>query len=443
MILRLRAFTATFGVLRGFITVPGLISLGGLLLAVLTLAADHQLQLTYTDQQFSWLMLTNEAARQILSTVASSAMAALSLVYSTVLVVFTLAAGTIAPRLLQRFSEDRTSQVAVGLLGATFLFCLIIMHALEGNRIPEVSLTMAMLLAVMSVLMLLVFVNKAAKRVTIDEEVAAISHQLDDCLAHATAQGNGLSPDEVVRPDGDETAITARRSGYVVQVFFEELTAYAAEKGVFIDLFVVAGDYVIQDQPLGQIVGPGSSGLEDEALQWLIIDRSRTPTDDLRFSVRLLVEIGLRALSPGVNDTYTAVVCVDRLSSSLRQLRLGTLGTGVFEDENGAARLVAPMLSAGELITGTFGPFRWAARDNMLMIRRLVLALGRLGLGEQLPGEDAIREQLELIRAETATFEVLSNDKRQVEQLIDWVLANQVGRPLSSVGMQRPAIPDV
>jgi uncharacterized membrane protein len=428
-----QALFAPFGIVRGFVTVPGLISLGGLLLALVTLWADRQIQLTYADRQFAWLIITNEGARQILSTVAASAMAALSLVYSTVLVVFTLAAGTIAPRLLQRFSADRTSQAAVGLLGASFLFCLMVMHAVEGERIPEISMTTAMVLAVLSVLMLLLFVNKAARRVTIDEEIAAIGQQLDKHLAIATQYGSNLMPDAVIRPDGPDFPIIAEGSGYVVRIGYEDLASIAAASDVFVDLDVLPGDYVIAGQQLGLAVGTFSQELAHDICCQIILDHARTPADDLRFSTDLLVEIGLRALSPGVNDTYTAIACADRLSSSLRAVQLQKLATGVFTGPDGAARLVVPNLSASALIQVAFGPFRRAARGNILMTRHLVMALGRLGQGEGLPGEDAIREQLALVAAETKASPVLDEDKRLVERLIETALKTQVGQPLPQV----------
>lgn len=437
MLSRFRFLTAPFGIIRGFITVPGVISLGGLLLAVVTLWLDRLIELADTGGNFSWLMLSNEAARQILSTVGSSAMAALSLVYSTVLVVFTLAAGTIAPRLLQRFSDDRTSHFAVGLLGATFLYCLMIMHAVDRGRVPEISMTVAMLLAVSSVIMLLVFVNNAARRVTIDEEIAAIGLQLDQHLDIATGQESKLLPEDVVRPDGPEFPIIAEGSGYVVRIRYEAMSGIAAAAGVFVDLSVLPGDFVIAGQRLGQVVGRYSQALEHKICRQVILDNSRTPAEDLRFSVNLLVEIGLRALSPGVNDTYTAIACVDRLSSSLRKVQLQQLATGVFTDAAGAARVVAPSLNAAVLVTVAFEPFRRAARGNILMTRHLVMALGRLGHGKDLPGEEAVREQLAMVCAETAVSAVLEDDKRMIERLVEAVLADQVGQPLPlSAGME-------
>jgi uncharacterized membrane protein len=332
MLNRLLQVLAKFRALRGFITVPGFISILGLVLAFLMLWLDLVADLYLDPGDLAWLSASPESGNLILSTVAGSAMAALSLVYSTVLVVFTLAAGTIAPRLLQRFSADRVSQVAVGLLGATFLYSLIVMRGLDEQSVPELSMTVAMLFAVMSVLMLLVFVNQAAKRVTVDEEIAAIARQLDEEIQEATSRGGSLDTDDLVWPAGSSFVLTARQSGYVDYVDHAAMSEKATPHQAFIDLDVMPGDYVMRGHKIARVLGARDTGLEEAVHKAIRLGSSRTPAGDLLFSVNLLVEIGLRALSPGLNDTYTAVTCIDRLSSSLMPLRESGIASGVHCD---------------------------------------------------------------------------------------------------------------
>lgn len=418
-------------VLRGFITVPGLISLWGMALAFFTLWLDQIIHLNGDRAFLTWMTVSPVAARLILSTVAGSSMAALSLVYSTVLVVFTLAAGNVAPRLLQRFSVDRVSQVAVGMLGATFLYSLIVMHALSGEVVPEISMTVAMVFAVSSVLMLLVFVNQAAKRVTVDEEIAAIARQLDGEISETIDRGGSLARENLVRPDGPGFVLTAAQSGYVDRIKFEELTGKAAKVHAFVDFAAMPGDYVMRGHRLAHIVGPESEWLKDVVRHSVLLGASRTPTGDLRFSINLLVEIALRALSPGVNDTFTAIACVDRLGSSLMPLRECGVAAGVYYDKSGAARVTVPTQEAGKLVTAAFDPLRRAASGNLLMIEHLVIALGRLGRGEEQFGEDEIRRQLDLIAKRIERSDLLDEDREMISSMIEAALA-EVGQPMAS-----------
>lgn len=416
--------------LGGFLTVPGIITFGGMGLAFAILAADNILQQHGVSPYLPWPALSADTARQFLSTLAGSAMAALSLVYSTVLVVFTLAAGNIAPRLLQRFSQDRTSQISVGMLGATFLYSIIILWGTADDPVPEVAMVIAVALATLSVLLLLIFVDRAAKRVTVDEEIAAIGSLLEAELKGAMRKPDSIPPGDAVRPDGPDFPLQAGRAGYIDQIDHRGMARTAARHRVFVDLSVMPGDYVVARQCLGRVIGPYSRAAEAEIQRCIIQDRSRNPEGDLRFSVSLLVEIALRALSPGTNDTFTAVACVDRLSSALMPVREQGLALGSFADRDNAIRVTAPAVSASDLIREAFEAVRWSARGNLMMQYHLVRALGRLGQGERSFGEDEVRRQLNLIRADIRLSDCLPQDKAPLEKLIDQTLTAEVGRPL-------------
>jgi uncharacterized membrane protein len=417
--------------LRGFITVPGLISLAGVLVAMAMLWLDHQPIVENLIYGLIPVPLSPDAARGLLSAIAGSAMASLSLVYSTVLVVFTLAAGNIGPRLLQRFSQDSVSQVAVGILGATFLFSLIVLRAVSDAAVPHLSVTCALLLACFCVVLLLLFVNTAAKRVTIDEEIASIAETLESELRAAAQGADGLDPGAVVRPNQPDHVVLSTSSGYINTVGYEPLVSVMQDHDLSLDLLVRPGDYVLAGQPLAVLIGRQAERAERAVLRHVLIGRSRMPNGDLRFSVNLLVEIALRALSPGVNDTFTAIACADRLSSSLFEARAKGLIRGVWSDSGGAPRVVGPQAGIGELIDGAFSPLRRASATNILMMEHLIYALGRLGRGEGLSGEEAVRDQLELIRAEVANASVSAVDRRRMQRLIDSVLSDEVGRPLA------------
>ena len=231
-------------------TVPGLISLGGVLLAIAMLLLDRTISqhggLPYPE--LTAIPIGN--ARPILTTVAASSMAALSLVYSSVLVVFTLAAGNIGPRLLLRFARDRTNQIAVGTLGGTFLYSLIILRNQYDDIPVDISVNVALLLAALCVIMLLFFVNTAAKRVTIDEEVANIGNALDDELAKAIAANTPLDRENIVRPLGKEFTVASKGDGYINRIAFAEIARLASKNDAYVDFDVIPGNYVIKGQKL-------------------------------------------------------------------------------------------------------------------------------------------------------------------------------------------------
>ena len=400
--------------LRGFITVPGAVSLAGIGLSLITIWADNYFYDVSTV--IGLKPLSPEVSSAVLSTLAGAAMTALSLVYSIVLVVFTLAAGNIAPRLLDRFSDDRTNQIAVGALGALFLHSLLSLAAQDG-RPAFLTVAVAVALAIASVLLLLLFVDKVARRVTIDEEIAAIADGLEASFARRADLTAAVAREDIVRPMGDEVVVRAGRSGYITAIDYPALARCAKNRQAFVDLLALPGDHLLKGDPVAQIIASDAAAMTKDAQALIVIAGRRTSQDDIRFSINLLIEIALRALSPGVNDSFTAIACVDRLTSTFARAAETRIGDGVYCDDNGAARVVAPAESIGVLLTGAFSPLRRASRDNILVASAILRALSRLA--PRLEGEDrsSAEAEIALMKAELDQSASLQADRDAAKEV--------------------------
>ncbi len=370
-----RALAARLGrllTLRGLIAAPGAISLSGLALAAAAILLDS----AAPGLVFRW-GLEPEPARAVLSTLAGAAMTALGLVYSITLVVFTLAAGSIAPRLLERFTKDRVSQLAIGALGALFLHALVSL-ALSPEGPSLAPPLLACLMALLAVMLLLVFVDRVARRITVDEEIDAIASGLDARIASMAGRSGALERRDLVLPAGPEVAVRAPASGYLESVAFEALAAAARARSGFLDFRVAPGDPVLKGDIVARALGPGAEALAAETRDCFAIGRRRTEEGDLRFSVSLLLEIALRALSPGVNDSFTAISVINRLVASLAVAAEHGLDAGVWCDAEGAPRIAIPKAGLDELIRFAFDPIRQAAAGNLLVVAAASEALKRL-----------------------------------------------------------------
>lgn len=383
-----RLITRNVGRISSFVTVPGILTIAGFGSALFCVWLDQLLAASGIEPPLS--PFTPDAARSILSTLSGVAMTALSLVYSTVLLVFTLAAGTIAPRLLERFSDDRMSHVAVGSLGALFLHALISLAAVDDEPML-IPVLWSIITASISVMTLLIFVHRVSRRVTIDEEIASISNDLDRQLRLSAQRSNSLPIKDLIRPEGPDAELRATASGYINRVDFHELAAAAAAHNGYIDFSATVGDHVLEGDVIALIIGPDPKPLRQEASDLLVIGSRRTPEEDVRFSADLLLEIALRALSPGVNDSFTAIACIDRYVASMASAVDAGLHSGVFCDVDGAARISAPRSEIADLIRLMFEPVRQASRGNLLVANAIISALRRL-----LPRlEGAAREETE------------------------------------------------
>lgn len=394
---------------RGFLTIPAAISLSGLVVAGMVFYIEQ------TFVRWDWalpssIIVPQNTANNVLGAIAAASMSALVMVYSIVLLVYTLAAGSIGPRLLQRFGEDRVNQIAVGTLGATFLYSILAIWLIRDNTSINLAVGVGILYAIISVLLLLLFVHTVSTRVTIDQEAARISEALDRQIDAAIEVSADLHSSEIVLPDGATRQISSSGTGYVNSIEADLLVKAAHEANAIIVFDVQPGDFVVPSDNLAQAYGDAGAKLDTIVRAAAPLIPARDPNGDIRFSVHLLVEIALRALSPGVNDTFTAIVCIDRLSASLARAWSSDLCTGVCCDDEGSVRLIYPSITARSLFLDAVPPLRRAARGNGLVTAALIRALTRLGRAARSDDTEVIISEMGAIGDETRRSNMLKDE---------------------------------
>lgn len=429
MISKLRA---RLGTIKGLITVPGVIALFLWALAWPFLTVDTWYNIKQEPPLNGFLEISLATALSVLGTISSASITTLSLVYSIVLVVFTLAAGNIAPRLLQRFTKDRVNQVTAGLLGGTFLFTLTVLHQTDSGFVPSISIAFAMLLAAMTVLQLIFFVHTVSRSVTIDEEVAAISKQLEDRLDRIIQDDQQTSDyraqyDAARFNDDDVHTVRTKMPGYLTTIETAAILEAALSIDTIVKITVKPGTFLLDGQVFASF--PKQAGSDDECQflndvihQAVTFAPSRGSQNDIEYSVNLLVEIALRALSPGVNDTYTAVACVDRLSAAFRNAVRYDLEQRVMSDDDGKPRLVVEGINISDLLNTAFNPLRRASSTNALMLQHLGDALMRLYVIANDDIKPMLKEQIKLLIAGYRRSDPLPGDIAFLEERFSAVI---------------------
>jgi len=406
--------------IRGLSTVPGIIALVIWVLSLMTLWLDQTYPEFSSSQPFKLFHTDYQTAQTVLSTVAAAAITTLGLVYSIVLVVFTTAAGNIGPRLLQRFTSDQVNQFTAGLFGGTFLYALTVLHQTDAGFVPSFSIAVTFFLAGLSVLQLIYFVHRASTNVTIDVEVADIARLLERDVSKLIDRVDKQG-DRVANPGVDKFAdqIMAQSSGYVTFIDVEALVKLAKKHEIFISLAHAHGNFIVPDLVLARIDQPL---LDDERpqiakkiLDSIVVSKSRSPSSDIKFSINLILEIALRALSPGVNDTFTAIACVDRISSALaRPVRRG-LPDQIRLDDNDNPRLYLPDLTLNDLINTAYHPIRRAAMSNILMTKHILDSLGRLYVIGSKEAREVLKYHADLIVEGTQKTACMQVDKDYID----------------------------
>lgn len=370
---------ALYRLIKGFLFIPVCIALLGAVLAILALSVDDLKLLTPLFEALGYGSISVEGARSVLSTIAGAMMSVISLVYSLTLVVFTLAAGNISPRLLETFASNRTTQITIGLLGATFLYALFVLFVVDDGREVRVSVGFSVVLAATSFFWLVYFVNDVAGRIRVDAEIGRIQSSLRrsiDILLASEPREKPNDRDEI--PDLPTTSVTATKSGYVTLIDSDRLTGFARGLDGFVEVLVLPGSFVIEGMPIAEVRTADDKPDLENFHPAFRIDKARAPEGDIQFSVHLMVEIALRALSPGINDSYTAISAIDHLSASFARILQRGAPSALLCDDDGTPRVWLNLLEVNDIVSGALRPLRQSSRANVLVLDHLIQAIGKM-----------------------------------------------------------------
>ena len=379
----------------------------------------------------------DDSARSILSTIAGAMLAVAGTVFSITLVALTLASSQFGARLLRNFMYDRLNQVVLGIYVATFIYCLIVLRAVKSNQdfefIPNISVLFAMVLAVGSILMLIVFIHHISISIQADHVIADVDKKLNDSirklfpteLGHAVKEKDDNKELEKAKKRlPDETYIKLNRNGYLEAIDNDGLIKLATEYDLLFTLTYRPGEFMVEEMDLVQINHNSEvdKELSRKIRDTFIFGKVRTPVQDAEFAIHQMVEIAARALSPGVNDPYTAITCIDNLSATLCYLTRASFPSGYRYDEEKNLRVIAKPETFAGIMDSAFNQIRQFGKGSPAVIIRLMEALVTISEMTQNPDQrkDVERHAKMVLNAanETLTEKNDLNDLKERYNLI-------------------------
>lgn len=346
-----------------------------------------------------------EGASLLLGTVAGSMIAIAGTVFSMTLVAMSLASSQLGPRLLRNFMRDTTNQVVLGTFVATFVYCLLVLRTIrradEVAFVPQLSVSIGVLLAMISIGVLIYFIHHVSVSIQADEVVARVGRELEEGIDRLFPGQLGKPGSEASKAPGeaDLPATFARESrpvgaledGYLQLIDADALMALASREDLLLRMERRPGHYIVKGQAMvmvwpGERVTVALVGLLNDAF---VLGDQRTATQDVEFSFHQLVEIAVRALSPGINDPFTAVACVDRLGSALCRLARCDMPSPLRFDGDGRLRLVAPGTTFAGIVDTAFNQIRQSARSNPAVAIRMLDTIAQIAGNVQHPQDAA------------------------------------------------------
>jgi uncharacterized membrane protein len=294
------------------------------------------------------------------------------------------------PRLIRNFVRDVSNQAVLGTFLATFLYCLVVLRSVrgqdEGEFVPYLSIAVASLLALASLAMLIYFISHVSRSIQVMNVVASIGADLDAAIARLfppeppQAHNDAPADEEAARFEGEYRRVGARRSGYIASVDFGALIRLAHENGLRVRVPHHAGQFVARGAALAEVAYDNGEWPNDRALgeaiaAAFIVGDDRVADNDIEYHIDQLVEVGVRALSPAINDPFTAMACIDRLGASLRFLARRELPSPYHRDAEGVLRVVSKSLTFRGAIDASFNLLRQYGANSAPVAMRLVETL--------------------------------------------------------------------
>lgn len=406
--------------------------------ALISVALDHKIGSDWM-QSTGWIWSGGaDGARGVLSVIAGSVMTVVSIVFSLTISVLAQTSSHFGPRVLRNFTSDRKVQLTLGTFISTFVYCLLVLRTVrsvqESAFVPHLSVNIGVLLALASLAVLIFFIHYISQSIQAENLIAAVGEDFADSL-------KVLFPERIGQPQSapahhcelpNETQwqqalqVNADENGYLHGVDDEQLMRLATEHDCILKLQLRPGNFVATGSPLLRVLAsaPLSSQRQISLRACFSLGRHRTPHQDALYSIQQLVEIAAHALSPGINEPFTALTCIDWLGASLRGVAQRELPSPLRYDAAGNLRVIADTLDFEKIARATFDQIRIYGASNpdvMLSLLRIIAEIAPAL--HRATDREVLIQHTQLIGTDAAQIANAADRQRVHQRLLDTLRA--------------------
>ncbi len=371
--------------------IPSLMVVLAIGFSFLTIHIDQSTKTNFIGEVGWAYALGPSGSRAILSAIAGSMVSVATTAFSITIVALQLASSQFGPRLLRNFMQDTGNQIVLGTFISTFVYSLLVLRTINGiaenEFVPQIAVTCGIGLAIASIGVLIYFIHHSAASIQVDNVISKVGFELDDAIDRLFPKqiGRGASkrrqepvasdiPDHF---DRDAHSVQSTNSRYIQAIDTSQLMQIAKDGNLLLWLQHRPGDFVVKGSPL-TLVYPAEAMSKKRAEQInnaFVLGSQRTSQQDVEFSIDQLVEIAVRALSPGINDPFTAVRCIDQLSAALCHLAKKEIPCAYRYDDEDKLRVIAESVTFIDITDAAFNQIRQYGQTSVAVTIRLLEAI--------------------------------------------------------------------
>jgi uncharacterized membrane protein len=384
--------------------VPSLMVVLAIALSFVTIEIDQQRE-TDAIGKLGWAYsLGPNGSRAILSAIASSMATVATTAFSITIVALQLASSQFGPRLLRNFMRDTGNQVVLGTFISTFIYSLMVLRTINGVEetefVPHLSVTCGIALAIASVGVLIYFIHHAASSIQVDQVIKRVGQELDASIDRLFPERIGRGKSNLEQesktniPENfelDACPICASNTGYIQAIDDEQLMRIAIENQLLLRIQQRPGRFVVQGRELVRVFPAQriNKSLAAQINDAFVLDEQRTEQQDVEFSIDQLVEIAVRALSPGINDPFTALRCIDQLCAALCHLAQRDIPSPYRYNDRNQLCIIAEPVAFADVLDAAFNQIRQYGQSSVAVTIRLLEAIATIATFTYRPTDQA------------------------------------------------------
>lgn len=377
-----------------------------------------------------------DGSRGMLTAIAGSMLTVAALAFSLTLAAVTQASGQFTPRIYRNFLRDTSNQFVLGYFVSVFAYCLVILRTIRGGDeikfVPSLSVVTGLVLALGGVIVLIYFIHHIAVSLQISTIIHNIVEETKESIETIFPQEIGstaAAEEQIVMMRAEERhawkTIKSLSSGYVQSIDSDSMLDLAEKHNVILRM----------ERSIGQFVGSGAdlisvaNAMEDSEPGFELnddvckdlngcfgINRYRTVDQDVGFGIRQIVDIALKALSPGVNDTTTAITCIDFLGEIIGQLASRKFPFEI-RSKDGTARVITSAPDFKDFVETAFDQIRISGKGNHAIFERMIGSLTYVaGLTRDETRLQTLRNHIDLIEVYADQTLDTEYEKRKVRE---------------------------
>jgi len=414
-----------------FLFIPGIMALGAVLLAWLMFWLDGQIPNEVLSTSRFIISGSVSELRGFLFGMATAVLTTAGVVFTLLTLPLSTVAAQYGSRLLRIFLGDRTTQFVLGMFVATFAYCIFSAMGIPPADVrsngPQLTTTIGLYLLVASFASLILLIQHISTMLQAPNIAAAAGAELLEVVRATNLpetrggeyqRKTGRSQSDSMM-EADAHPVRVSKSGYIQYVDPEYILPLIEKRDLVIRTVPRSGAFVRKGMVIA-LVWPADrvdNELDNEIRNAFHIGNQRTPTQDVEYAVNQLTEMAVRAMSPAINDPFTAMTCLDYIGDGLALFARQGMITPDIYDSQGRLRLVIDPVTFGELLSAAFDMLRHASCDNVSVLLHMLETIDVISQDTKSPDarQDLLRH-VTLIEKESQAGSLTEEDRKSIQR---------------------------